>query len=65
VTVQAVYCQKVGFEYMHIQERVMCDWLRERIEKPAKVSPSRILFFRPSPHHLSHLDSFFNSTRTP
>eukprot|EP00048_Salpingoeca_helianthica_P015714 m.228216 g.228216 ORF g.228216 m.228216 type:complete len:1020 (+) comp17424_c0_seq1:16-3075(+) len=30
---QSVYCQTVGFDYMHIQDRARCDWLRLRIEK--------------------------------
>lgn len=26
------YCDTIGFEYMHIQDRDKCNWLRERIE---------------------------------
>jgi len=26
------YCGKIGYEYMHIQDRDKCNWLRERIE---------------------------------
>jgi 2-oxoglutarate dehydrogenase E1 component len=31
------YCGTIGFEYMHIQDREKCNWLRDRIETPAKV----------------------------
>jgi len=30
------YCSSIGFEYMHIQNRERCNWLRERIETPEK-----------------------------
>ncbi|GAB5365797.1 hypothetical protein AAMO2058_001089300 [Amorphochlora amoebiformis] len=29
---QQVYCNKIGFEYMHIPEIDKCNWIRERIE---------------------------------
>eukprot|EP01124_Arcella_intermedia_P024163 TRINITY_DN4007_c0_g1_i1.p1 TRINITY_DN4007_c0_g1~~TRINITY_DN4007_c0_g1_i1.p1 ORF type:complete len:1016 (-),score=165.40 TRINITY_DN4007_c0_g1_i1:37-3084(-) len=29
---ERVYCGNVGVEYMHIQDRAKCNWLRERIE---------------------------------
>ncbi len=29
---KAVYCGTVGYEYMHIQSRAQCNWIRERIE---------------------------------
>jgi 2-oxoglutarate dehydrogenase complex dehydrogenase (E1) component-like enzyme len=29
---KAVYCGSVGYEYMHIQSRAQCNWIRERIE---------------------------------
>nr|AOE43333.1 oxoglutarate dehydrogenase [Rostrostelium ellipticum] len=28
------YCGNVGIEYMHIQDRAMCDWIREKVETP-------------------------------
>jgi 2-oxoglutarate dehydrogenase E1 component len=28
------YCQRIGFEYMHIQDSDRCDWLRQKIETP-------------------------------
>ncbi|EGG13264.1 2-oxoglutarate dehydrogenase [Cavenderia fasciculata] len=28
------YCSNIGVEYMHIQDREMCDWLREKFETP-------------------------------
>lgn len=30
---EAVYCGNIGFEYMHIQSREECNWLRARFEK--------------------------------
>jgi 2-oxoglutarate dehydrogenase E1 component len=32
------YCGTIGVEYMHIQERDQCDWIRERFETPRKYS---------------------------
>jgi hypothetical protein len=29
---QEVYCGSIGYEYMHIQSRAQCNWIRERIE---------------------------------
>nr|AOE43335.1 oxoglutarate dehydrogenase [Coremiostelium polycephalum] len=31
-----VYCSDIGIEYMHIQDREMCDWIREKFETPEK-----------------------------
>jgi 2-oxoglutarate dehydrogenase E1 component len=28
------YCGTIGYEYMHIQDRSKCNWIRERIETP-------------------------------
>ncbi|KYQ94461.1 2-oxoglutarate dehydrogenase [Tieghemostelium lacteum] len=28
------YCGNIGVEYMHIQDREMCDWIREKFETP-------------------------------
>jgi 2-oxoglutarate dehydrogenase E1 component len=33
---QAIYCQKIGFEYMHIANTDIRRWFRERIENTAK-----------------------------
>eukprot|EP01111_Echinosteliopsis_oligospora_P000442 TRINITY_DN1046_c0_g1_i1.p1 TRINITY_DN1046_c0_g1~~TRINITY_DN1046_c0_g1_i1.p1 ORF type:complete len:1033 (-),score=255.52 TRINITY_DN1046_c0_g1_i1:43-3141(-) len=30
------YCGTIGVEYMHIQEREMCDWIRQRFETDQK-----------------------------
>lgn len=30
----SVYCQSIGYEYMYIQEKNRCEWLRSRIEGP-------------------------------
>ncbi|CAG8631448.1 8003_t:CDS:2 [Acaulospora morrowiae] len=29
-----IYCGNIGFEYIHIPDRVQCDWIRSRIEIP-------------------------------
>jgi 2-oxoglutarate dehydrogenase E1 component len=29
---ESAYCDTIGFEYMHIQDRDKCNWLRDRIE---------------------------------
>ena len=31
---QKAYCQRIGYEYMYIQEKDRCEWLRKRIEGP-------------------------------
>lgn len=31
---EKIYCGSIGIEYLHIQDREQCDWLRERIELP-------------------------------
>eukprot|EP00958_Prasinococcus_capsulatus_P010279 scaffold998_cov411-Prasinococcus_capsulatus_cf.AAC.24 len=33
---EETYCGNIGFEYMHIPDRDLCNWLRERIETPRK-----------------------------
>ncbi|MCO5602599.1 hypothetical protein L7F22_056733 [Adiantum nelumboides] len=40
---EQAYCGTVGYEYMHIQDRDKCNWLREKIETqtPRKYSPQR------------------------
>eukprot|EP01133_Synstelium_polycarpum_P018065 gene18065-21582_t len=30
------YCGNIGVEYMHIQDREMCDWIREKFETPVQ-----------------------------
>ena len=35
------YCGRIGYEYMHIQDRDRCNWLRERIESPVAPSYSK------------------------
>lgn len=55
-----LYCQKIGFEYMHIPDAKRCDWLRARIETPVIEELSReerqILYSRLS--WASHLETF-------
>ncbi|CAH1762723.1 15254_t:CDS:2 [Entrophospora sp. SA101] len=29
-----IYCGHIGIEYIHIPDRVQCDWIRERVEIP-------------------------------
>ncbi|GJP55325.1 hypothetical protein CLOM_g14297 [Closterium sp. NIES-68] len=33
---EQTYCGTVGYEYMHIADREQCNWLRDKIETPAK-----------------------------
>lgn len=35
------YCGNIGYEYMHIADREMCNWLRERIETTTKATYSK------------------------
>lgn len=37
---KGIYCGKVGYEFMYIQDRITCDWLRGHIEHPRKVLDS-------------------------
>lgn len=32
-----IYCDKIGFEYMHIPGHEECDWIRERIERKDRL----------------------------
>jgi 2-oxoglutarate dehydrogenase E1 component len=32
-----VYCSTIGWEYMHINSRQQCNWIRERIETPTNI----------------------------
>ncbi|GAM19736.1 hypothetical protein SAMD00019534_029110 [Acytostelium subglobosum LB1] len=36
-----VYSSNIGIEYMHIQDREMCDWIREKFETPVSKVFSR------------------------
>ncbi len=27
------YCQKIGVQFMHIEDRVVCDWIRDKFEQ--------------------------------
>jgi 2-oxoglutarate dehydrogenase E1 component len=36
----ATYCGPIGAEYMHIDDRSRCDWLRQRLELLAPPTPS-------------------------
>eukprot|EP01101_Sappina_pedata_P006960 TRINITY_DN3580_c0_g1_i1.p1 TRINITY_DN3580_c0_g1~~TRINITY_DN3580_c0_g1_i1.p1 ORF type:complete len:1008 (+),score=463.42 TRINITY_DN3580_c0_g1_i1:73-3096(+) len=33
-----VYCQTIGVEYMHIQDKTKCDWIRNKFETPKPFS---------------------------
>jgi 2-oxoglutarate dehydrogenase E1 component len=35
------YCESIGVEYMHIGDRNICNWIRERVETPQKYSFSK------------------------
>eukprot|EP01116_Phalansterium_solitarium_P002819 TRINITY_DN130_c0_g1_i1.p1 TRINITY_DN130_c0_g1~~TRINITY_DN130_c0_g1_i1.p1 ORF type:complete len:1005 (+),score=403.86 TRINITY_DN130_c0_g1_i1:51-3065(+) len=47
---QETYCGSIGVEYMHIQDRDECNWIRERIETPVQfkytVDEKRRIFER-------------------
>ena len=47
---RAIYCDRIGFEFMHIHNREIRSWLRERIEgridRPALTSERRERIFR-------------------
>ncbi|XP_063934052.1 2-oxoglutarate dehydrogenase-like, mitochondrial [Zophobas morio] len=36
-----IYCNTIGWEFMHINDREKCDWLRREIEFPGNMSVSR------------------------
>ncbi|KAJ4252480.1 hypothetical protein NW762_011081 [Fusarium torreyae] len=36
-----MYCGSYGVEYLHIPDRVKCDWLRDRLEIPNRIKFSR------------------------
>lgn len=40
-TCKELYCGSVGFQYVHVLDRSLCDWLRERIERPTRYSYSK------------------------
>eukprot|EP00123_Amoebidium_parasiticum_P016198 comp23327_c1_seq1/m.38418 comp23327_c1_seq1/g.38418 ORF comp23327_c1_seq1/g.38418 comp23327_c1_seq1/m.38418 type:complete len:1020 (-) comp23327_c1_seq1:250-3309(-) len=35
---ESIYCKNIGYEYMHINDKEKCNWLRERIENPQSYS---------------------------
>ena len=35
---QKAYCGAIGYEYMFIQQRILCNWLRSHIENTEWVS---------------------------
>ena len=37
---KSVYCQKVGYEYMHVDDVLSREWLRSRIEAPIEATTS-------------------------
>ncbi|XP_065186888.1 2-oxoglutarate dehydrogenase complex component E1-like [Sycon ciliatum] len=47
---QQIYCKNVGLEYMFLQSKEQCDWIRERFETPGcmalSVEEKRILMAR-------------------
>lgn len=38
---QRIYVGSIGFQYVHVPDRNMCDWLRERIEVPVPYAYTR------------------------
>ncbi|XP_050208860.1 uncharacterized protein LOC126659602 [Mercurialis annua] len=38
---EQAYCGHIGYEYMHIQNREKCNWLKDRIETPEPVRYSQ------------------------
>lgn len=38
---EATYCNTYGIEYLHIPDRRKCDWLRDRLEVPRPIRPTR------------------------
>jgi len=45
---EASYCGNIGAEYMHIQDRVQCNWLRTRLEKHIFTVSTEDNFYTPS-----------------
>ncbi len=35
-----IYCGNIGLEYMFVNDREKCDWIRERFETPGKLELS-------------------------
>lgn len=35
------YCSTIGVEYMHIGDRTICNWIRDRVETPQKYALSK------------------------
>ncbi|WCJ19551.1 2-oxoglutarate dehydrogenase mitochondrial [Euphorbia peplus] len=35
---EQAYCGNIGFEYMHIQDKEKCNWLRDKIETPTQMT---------------------------
>ncbi|CAE6533611.1 unnamed protein product [Rhizoctonia solani] len=33
-TCEKIYCNTIGFQYIHIPDKAQCDWIRERVEVP-------------------------------
>ncbi|KAF5742660.1 putative 2-oxoglutarate dehydrogenase [Tripterygium wilfordii] len=38
---QQAYCGSIGYEYMHIEDREKCNWLRDKIETPTVMEYNR------------------------
>lgn len=36
-----IYCNKVGYQYMHINNKAERDWIRQRIENAEKFKPTK------------------------
>lgn len=42
---QEAYCKSTGIEYMHITDRLKCNWIRQRVELPEAFQVQ--LFLKP------------------
>ncbi|KAG2383552.1 hypothetical protein C9374_004223 [Naegleria lovaniensis] len=66
---QETYCGTIGWEYMHINDREVCNWLRERIETPTQVDltsdEKKVLLERLSYSHMfeEYLANKFPTTK--
>lgn len=40
-TLRQIYCGRIGYDYIHIPDRIRCDWIRSRIEVPQPYAYDR------------------------
>ncbi|EFC48328.1 2-oxoglutarate dehydrogenase [Naegleria gruberi] len=66
---QETYCGTIGYEYMHINNRDVCNWLRERIETATNVdlteNEKKVLYERLTYSHMfeDYLANKFPTTK--